>query len=67
MGHDAFVSFCTQNTPVAEKVRAALEGHGIRCWIAPRDIAPGTDWSEAIIDGLTGSRLLVLVLSAASN
>lgn len=44
-----------------------LEGNKIRCWVAPRDIVPGTPWGEAIIDAIAGSRVFVLIFSSHSN
>ncbi len=44
MAHDIFVSYAHQDRTVANAVLATLEAHGIRCWIAPRDILPGSDW-----------------------
>ena len=46
---------------------ATLEGRGIRCWIAPRDIPYGADWTEAIMDGISGCRVMVLVYSTNAN
>lgn len=67
MAHDAFISYSVQDKPIADAVCATLEGHGIRCWIAPRDILPGIDWGEAIIDGITGSKMMVLIFSSNAN
>lgn len=39
----------------------------MRCWIAPRDIAPGEDWPTAITQAIAQSRIMVLVFSASSN
>lgn len=44
-----------------------LEGKGIRCWIAPRDILPGMTWGKAILEAINCSRLMVLVFSSHSN
>ena len=65
--HDVFISYSTLDKPISDAVCAALEGQGIRCWIAPRDITPGQDWSDAIIDAIADCRVCLLVLSAASN
>ena len=65
--HDVFISYSTHDKPISDAVCAALEGHGIRCWVAPRDITPGQDWSDAIIDAIADCRVCLLVLSAASN
>ena len=67
MAHDVFVSYAHQDRTVANAVCATLEAHGIRCWIAPRDILPGSDWGAAIIDALQEAKAMVLVFSSGSN
>jgi hypothetical protein len=67
MPHDAFISYSTHDKAAADATCAVLEGSGIRCWIAPRDIVPGTEWGEAIIDGINHCRVLVLIFSANAN
>ena len=67
MAHDIFVSYSTKDKPTADAICAALEANGIRCWIAPRDILPGSDWGEAIIDAIHACRVMVLVFSGNSN
>jgi hypothetical protein len=46
---------------------ARMERQGIRCWIAPRDIAPSADWAAEIIDAISGASLMILIFSASSN
>ena len=65
--HDVFISYSTLDKPISDAVCAALEKHGIRCWVAPRDIMPGADWSDAIIDAIADCRVCLLILSTASN
>ena len=66
MAHD--VSSATRkDKPTADAVCATLEGRGIRCWVAPRDILPGTDWGEAIIDAIEQSRVMILIFSGHAN
>ncbi|TAN84399.1 MAG: TIR domain-containing protein [Gallionella sp.] len=67
MAHDVFISYSSQDKPIADAVCATLESRGIRCWIAPRDILPGTDWGGSIIDGISESKLMVLVFSSNAN
>jgi hypothetical protein len=67
MAHDVFISHSAKDKTVADAVCAALEGEGIRCWIAPRDVLPSMEWSEAIIDGIEGCRIMVLVFTANAN
>ncbi len=66
-GHDVFLSYSSQDKPVADAACATLEAHGVRCWMAPRDIRPAQDWSEAIIDAIAESTVFLLVLSVHSN
>jgi hypothetical protein len=67
MSHDAFISYSSRDKATADATCAALEASGIRCWIAPRDITPGIEWGEAIIDGINQSRVLILIFSANAN
>ncbi len=67
MAHDVFISHSAKDKPVADAVCATLENGGVRCWIAPRDIVPGTQWGEAIIDAISSSHVMVLVFSSNAN
>jgi hypothetical protein len=67
MAHDVFISYASADKPTADAVCATLESHGIRCFIAPRDITPGVDWSAAIVDAIENGRLMVLVFSSNAN
>ncbi len=67
MAHDVFVSYSNIDKTVADAVVAGLESESIRCWMAPRDITPGESWGDAIVEAITESKAMVLVLSANSN
>jgi tetratricopeptide (TPR) repeat protein len=67
MPHEVFICYAAHDKAVAEAICAALESRHIKCWIAPRDVLPGTEWAETIVDALDGSRVIVLVLSSSSN
>ena len=67
MAHDVFISYASADKPTADAICATLEDRRVRCWIAPRDILPGTDYAEAIVDGISESQIVVLVLSSRSN
>jgi hypothetical protein len=67
MAHDVFVSYSSQDKPTADAIVASLEANGIRGWIAPRDILPGSDWSESIVDAIEQAGIMILVFSAHSN
>jgi len=67
MAHDVFISHSTQDKPTADAVCATLERNGVRCWIAPRDITPGADWGESIVNAIRTSRVLLLLFSTNAN
>lgn len=65
--HDVFISYAQQDKPVADAVCARLESRNIRCWIAPRDISPGKNFPEAIIEGIEDGKVVVLIFSSHAN
>jgi len=67
MGYDVFISYSTKDKHAADAVCQVLESEAIRCWIAPRDIRPGADWGESIIDAIHDTKTFVLVFSQNAN
>jgi hypothetical protein len=67
MDHDVFISHSSKDKPIADAICANLEAAGVRCWIAPRDIAPGEDWPRAISNAISQCRIMVLIFSANAN
>ncbi|HWW75364.1 MAG TPA: TIR domain-containing protein [Pyrinomonadaceae bacterium] len=67
MQHEVFISHATEDLRKTEAVARALEDAGIRCWYAPRDIAAGSRYEEAIVDAIAASRVVVLIVSGESN
>jgi oligopeptide transport system substrate-binding protein len=64
---DVFVSYSSKEKAVADAVVSALENEGIRCWYAPRDIAPGADWADSITQAIHECRIMILVFSKHAN
>jgi hypothetical protein len=67
MAFDVFVSHSSKDKATADAACAVLESRKIRCWIAPRDIRPGADWGESIIEAIKTCRIMVLVFSQNAN
>jgi TIR domain-containing protein/putative peptidoglycan binding protein len=67
MAHDVFICYSARDKPTADAVCAVLESEGVRCWIAPRDILPGVDWGESIIDAINDAQVMVLIFSSHAN
>ncbi len=62
-----FVSYSQSDREPAFGIVSQLEGAGIDCWIAPRDVTPAADWAAEIVEAITGARVMVLVFSASTN
>ena len=60
---DAFVSYASHDATVAHSIVEALEKRGLRCWIAPRDVTPGSHYADHIMSAISRAKVLVLVLS----
>jgi len=64
---DVFVSYSAVDKQWADDACAAIESRGHSCWIAPRDILPGSEWGAAIIEGIDACRVMVLIFSSEAN
>jgi hypothetical protein len=67
MQFDAFISYSSQDKAAADAACAYLEGAGVRCWIAPRDIMAAGEYGAAIVDAIDRCRVMVLIFSASAN
>lgn len=65
--HKVFISYSTKDKNFAEAICSWLERNDIRCWMAPRDILPGTSYGEAIITAIQESHVMILVFTANAN
>lgn len=67
MSHDIFISYSTMNNDVAEEICHVLEQNNLRCWIAPRNITSGKNYSQEIVEGIKSTKIVVLVFSKYSQ
>ncbi len=67
MAREVFISHAHKDGEIAGAVCRKLESTGLKCWIAPRDIAAGEDWTKAIRNAIEASRVMVLVFSENAN
>jgi len=61
-----FLSYASQDAEIANTVCRELESRGIPCWIAPRDVAPGALYADAIVRAINESKVLLIVLSQSA-
>jgi hypothetical protein len=62
-----FISHSSADHDAAQRICDLLEERGVPCWIAPRDIRPGQDYGEEIINALEETGALLLVLTDHAN
>ena len=67
MSPRVFISHSSEDKTIADTICQRLEADGIKCWIAPRDIEPGSDWTKAIMQGIEACRVFILVFSKQGN
>jgi serine/threonine protein kinase len=65
--HAVFISYSSEDKVTADALCAALEAENVSCWIAPRDVAGGRPYSGQITQAIRESRVLLLILTGASN
>ncbi len=67
MSHDVFICHSSKDRTLATAICAKLEANRIRCWMAPRDVVPGSDYGQSIVEAIAGTRITLLVFSNSSN
>ncbi|MBG0770796.1 MAG: toll/interleukin-1 receptor domain-containing protein, partial [Anaerolineaceae bacterium] len=67
VAHSIFIDYSIKDKGVADLVLSAIESKGPTCWIAPRDIFPGSSWPESIVNAIETSKVYLLILSSNSN
>jgi TIR domain/Tetratricopeptide repeat len=63
---DVFISYASKDAATANAVVAALESQGFKCWIAPRNVIPGSQYADGIVRAINGAKVVVLVLSESA-
>jgi len=63
---DVFVSYATQDAALAATLVEVLEASRVQCWIAPRNVVPGTMYADGIMRAINDSKVVALVLSEHS-
>ena len=62
-----FVSHSSRDADVAMRIVAFLEQNQIPCWVAPRDITPGSSYPAQIVDAIRNCDGCILVSSETIN
>jgi len=62
-----FVCFSSKDETVAREVVESLEADELKCWISLRDVLPGQNYQEAIVQALESASGIVFLFSEHSN
>jgi hypothetical protein len=66
-GSHIFICFSSRDEAVAREIVDYLEAGGQKCWISLRDVAPGHNYQEAIVQALESARGIVFLFSDSSS
>jgi len=67
MAATIFLSYASKDQKTAETICQALEGRGLECWMAVRNVHPGENFQEAIVRAIRAAKVMLFVFSANSN
>lgn len=67
MSAPIFISYSSKDRDMAETICRALEARGHQCWISCRDVNPGQNFQEAIVQALRSAQVMLLVFTANAN
>jgi hypothetical protein len=66
-GWHIFICFSSTDEAFALRIADFLEGNGVACWISVRDVLPGQNYQESIVEALEAAKGVVFLFSAASS
>ena len=65
-GH-VFISHGSENSDEANALCAFIESRGVKCWIAPRDVRPGIDYSVELQTAIEEAAAFVVLVTDMAN
>ena len=61
-----YISYSRHDHGFVEQLSGDLRSHGISIWVDMESIEPGENWEHAIVKGIQGASVFLLVLSKSS-
>ena len=61
-----FISYSSEDQEFAERLYDDLQGRGVRCWYAPKNMQVGAKIRDAIDDAIRDAGRVILILSSSS-
>jgi hypothetical protein len=66
-GQHIFICFSSSDERTAQAVIRFLENRGHNCWISSRDVRPGRNYQESIVEAIQNAKLMIFLFSESSN
>ena len=66
MSNPIFISYSSKDASLANKLVSYVEEHGYNCWIAPRDITSGEDYTDLINNAIKSCMAVIIIVSDKS-
>jgi len=67
MSELVFISHSHSDANDANSICKIIEKQGISCWMAPRDVRPGENFGDEIINGIESCKAMIILVSDQSN
>lgn len=64
--YDLFISYAFDDKALAKELKQKLEERNLRCFLAEKDIAAGEQWQEQVLQAITDSARVLLILTPRS-
>ena len=62
-----FISYSSKDNNIAQEICKSLEDSGIKCWIAPRNVLPGSTYPSQIMKAIRACSDFILIASDNIN
>lgn len=62
----AFISHSSADAAMAQQLCELMESRGVRCWLAPRNLDPGSPYGDEIVRGVASCDSLVLLATSTA-
>jgi hypothetical protein len=59
---DVFISYASEDSEFVRSIRTRLANRNLTCWFDQEQLKPGQDWSKALKDAISDSRLCLIVI-----
>lgn len=67
MKKDVFISYSSIQEEEAIRICAFLESYKVSCFVSTRDIVPGVEYAEQLLEAIDNAKVIVLLLSQEAN